>query len=111
MGRTRNASWGNPPTNRPNLERRRPAPQLEKVTVENLLRFDRAAAEPAARIGRQVHLVLPGAASPIVPPGEMVLIEFALVMNYFSSDGNVEIDFSSSDFNILSPFAAVTILS
>jgi len=32
-------------------------------------------------------------------------------MNYFSSDGNVEIDFSSSDFNILSPFAAVTILS
>ena len=41
----------------------------------------------------------------------MVLIEFALVMNYFSSDGNVEIDFSSSDFNILSPFAAVTILS
>jgi hypothetical protein len=47
----------------------------------------------------------------IIPPGEMVLIEFALAMNYFSSDGNVEIDFSSGDFNILSPFAAVTILS
>jgi hypothetical protein len=47
----------------------------------------------------------------IVPPGEMVLIEFALAMNYFSSDGNVEIDFSSGDFNILSPFASVTILS
>ena len=47
----------------------------------------------------------------IVPPGEMVLIECALAMNFFSSDGNVEIDFSSGDFNILSPFAAVTILS
>jgi hypothetical protein len=47
----------------------------------------------------------------IVPPGETVLIEIALAMNYFSSDGNVEIDFSSGDFNILSPFASVTILS
>ena len=31
----------------------------------------------------------------IVPPGEMLLIEVGLAMNYFSSDGNVLIDCSS----------------
>jgi hypothetical protein len=47
----------------------------------------------------------------IVPPGEMLFIEVALGMNYFCSDGNVLIDCSSGDYNILSSFVSVQILS
>ena len=47
----------------------------------------------------------------IVPPGELVLIEVVLTVNYISDDGNVDVDFSSGDFNVMSPFAAVTVLS
>jgi hypothetical protein len=73
--------------------------------------MDRADAEPAARIVDRFTWYFRVRRHRSSPPGEMVLIEFALAMNYFNSDGNVEIDFSSGDFNILSPFAAVTILS
>ena len=47
----------------------------------------------------------------IVPPGELVLIEVVLTVNYVSADGNVDVDFSSGEFNVMSPFAAVTVLS
>ena len=47
----------------------------------------------------------------IVPPGELVLIEVVLTVNYVSADGNVDVDFSSGDFNVMSPFAAVTVLT
>ena len=47
----------------------------------------------------------------IVPPGELVLIEVVLTVNYASADGNVDVDFSSGEFNVMSPFAAVTVLS
>ena len=47
----------------------------------------------------------------IVPPGELLLIEVVLTVNYVSNDGNVDVDFSSGDFNVMSPFAAVTVLT
>jgi hypothetical protein len=47
----------------------------------------------------------------IVPPGEVALIEVVLTVNYVSADGHVDVDFSSGEFNVMSPFAAVTVLT
>jgi len=44
----------------------------------------------------------------LVSPNEMVLIGLSMFITYGCDDGVVEVDFSSGDFNILSPFVAVS---
>lgn len=47
----------------------------------------------------------------LVPPSALVLIQVMLTMTYSNSEGTIDIDFSTGDFDILCPLASVSVLS
>ena len=46
-----------------------------------------------------------------VPPGEIVVIETALAIDYENEDGDIDADFESGDFSVISPFVVVRLLN